>query len=85
MLSVKMRFTKPRVRVRLYSDAADGYSQTPSMARTRAPISIRLSNLQGQRHRSVLRLTWLFQHLPLAKTVDDYDALLLWKMPADLR
>ncbi|TDY16815.1 transposase [Paraburkholderia sp. BL6665CI2N2] len=30
-------------------------------------------------------LTWLFQRLPLAKTVDDYDALLPWKMPADLR
>jgi transposase len=30
-------------------------------------------------------LTWLFQRLPLAKTVDDYDALLPWKIPADLR
>ncbi|WP_310725416.1 transposase domain-containing protein, partial [Burkholderia multivorans] len=30
-------------------------------------------------------LTWLFQRLPLAKTVDDYEALLPWKMPADLR
>ncbi|CAM2157891.1 transposase [Paraburkholderia tropica] len=30
-------------------------------------------------------LTWLFQHLPLAKTADDYDALLPWRMPADLR
>ncbi len=30
-------------------------------------------------------LTWLFQRLPLATTVDDYDALLPWKMPADLR
>ena len=30
-------------------------------------------------------LTWLFQRLPMAKTVDDYDALLPWKMPADLR
>lgn len=27
----------------------------------------------------------LFQRLPLAKTVDDYDALLPWRMPADLR
>ena len=27
----------------------------------------------------------LFQRLPLTKTVDDYDALLPWKMPADLR
>ncbi|MGN4072879.1 hypothetical protein [Burkholderia gladioli] len=31
-----------------------------------------------------------FQHyfgrrLPLAKTVDDYDALLPWKMPAEFR
>jgi transposase len=30
-------------------------------------------------------LTCLFQCLPLAKTVDDYDALLPWKMPVDLR
>jgi transposase len=30
-------------------------------------------------------LTWLFQRLPLAKTVDDYDALLPWKMPVDPR
>jgi transposase len=30
-------------------------------------------------------LTWLFQRLPLAKTVDDYDALLPWKIPAGLR
>ena len=30
-------------------------------------------------------LTWLFLRLPLAKTVDDYDALLPWKIPADLR
>jgi hypothetical protein len=29
--------------------------------------------------------TWLFQRLPLAKNVDDYDALLPWKMPAGLR
>ncbi|PCE27061.1 transposase [Paraburkholderia acidicola] len=28
-------------------------------------------------------LYWLFQRLPLAKTVDDYDALLPWKMLAD--
>ncbi|KVK81768.1 transposase [Burkholderia cepacia] len=28
-------------------------------------------------------LTWLFQRLPLAKTADDYDALLPWKMPSD--
>ena len=30
-------------------------------------------------------LSWLFQRLPLAKTVDDYDALLPWGMPTDLR
>jgi transposase len=30
-------------------------------------------------------LTWLFQRLPLAQNVDDYDALLPWKMPADSR
>ncbi|AMV41321.1 IS66 family transposase [Paraburkholderia caribensis] len=30
-------------------------------------------------------LHWLFQKLPLATTVEDYDALLPWKMPADLR
>ena len=30
-------------------------------------------------------LTWLLQRLPLAQTVDDYDALLPWKMPINLR
>jgi hypothetical protein len=30
-------------------------------------------------------LYWLFQKLPLATTVEDYHALLPWKMPADLR
>jgi len=30
-------------------------------------------------------LTWLFERLPLAKTVDDYDALMPWKMPLSLR
>lgn len=30
-------------------------------------------------------LTWLFQRLPLAQTADDYDALLPWRMPIDLR
>lgn len=29
-------------------------------------------------------LTWLFQRLPLAKSVDDCDALLPWKMPTAL-
>ncbi|CAG9252046.1 hypothetical protein PUN4_180075 [Paraburkholderia unamae] len=28
---------------------------------------------------------WLFQRLPLAKSVDDYGALLPWKLPANLR
>ena len=30
-------------------------------------------------------LDWLFRRLPLATTVDDYDALLPWNMPADIR
>ncbi len=30
-------------------------------------------------------LTWPFQWLPLAKTIDAYDALLSWKLPSDLR
>jgi hypothetical protein len=30
-------------------------------------------------------LTWLFKRLPLATNADDYDALLPWNMPADLR
>jgi transposase len=29
-------------------------------------------------------LRWLFQWLPLAHTVDDYDALLPWKMSSEL-
>lgn len=30
-------------------------------------------------------LIWMFLQLPVAKTVDDYDALLPWNMPAELR
>jgi len=30
-------------------------------------------------------LSWLFQRLPLAQTVDDYAALLPWNMPLALR
>jgi len=30
-------------------------------------------------------LHWLFRRIPLANTVDDYDALLPWNMPASLR
>jgi len=30
-------------------------------------------------------LGWLFCRLPLATTVDDYDAFLPWNMPADIR
>lgn len=30
-------------------------------------------------------LTWLFERLPLAKTADDYEALVPWRMPIDLR
>ncbi|WP_429537989.1 transposase domain-containing protein [Paraburkholderia youngii] len=29
-------------------------------------------------------LHWLFRHIPLATSVDDYDALLPWKMPTSL-
>ncbi|HTR08963.1 MAG TPA: transposase domain-containing protein, partial [Paraburkholderia sp.] len=27
-------------------------------------------------------LTWLFERLPLAKTADDYEALMPWRMPS---
>uniref|UniRef100_UPI002027B1FE IS66 family transposase n=2 Tax=Caballeronia TaxID=1827195 RepID=UPI002027B1FE len=27
-------------------------------------------------------LTWLFERLPLAKTADDYEALVPWRMPS---
>jgi transposase len=30
-------------------------------------------------------LTWLFERLPLAKSAEDYDALMPWKVPASLR
>jgi hypothetical protein len=30
-------------------------------------------------------LTWLLRCLPLAQTVDDYAALLPWRVPAELR
>ncbi|CAG9202437.1 hypothetical protein BGLA2_1580009 [Burkholderia gladioli] len=35
--------------------------------------------------RDVLYRPLTFQRLPLAKSVDDYDTRLPWKMPADLR
>jgi hypothetical protein len=30
-------------------------------------------------------LTWLFTQLPLANTIDDYDGLLPWNLPANLQ
>jgi hypothetical protein len=29
-------------------------------------------------------LKWLFQHIPLAQTADEYVAVLPWNMPIDL-
>ncbi|WP_134143701.1 transposase domain-containing protein [Paraburkholderia sp. BL6665CI2N2] len=52
------------------------------MVQTRGPISTRMlkSGIDPYRY-----LAWLLRRLPLAQTVDDYNALLLRKMFIDLR
>lgn len=56
-------------------------------SRYRAPRLIKLwiTNLMQDTYPTLINLTVPFQCLPLAKTVDDYDALLPWRMPSELR
>ena len=62
----------------LFSDTVDG-------ANASANLYSLVETCKANRIDPYRYLTWLFQRLPLAKTVDDYDALLPWNMPADLR
>ena len=62
----------------LFSDTVDG-------ANASANLYSLVETCKANRIDPYRHLTWLFQRLPLAKTVDDYDALLPWNMPADLR
>jgi transposase len=62
----------------LFSDTVDG-------ANASANLYSLVESCKANRIDPYRYLTWLFQRLPLAKTVDDYDALLPWKMPAHFR
>jgi transposase len=62
----------------LFSDTVDGANASANLYSL--VETCKVNGIEPYRY-----LTWLFQHLPLAKTVDDYDALLPWKMPAELR
>jgi transposase len=61
----------------LFADTVDGANASANLY---APVeTCKASGIDPYRY-----LTWLFQRPPLAKTVDDYDTLLPWKMAADL-
>jgi transposase len=62
----------------LFSDTVDG-------ANASANLYSLVETCKANRIEPYSYLTWLFRQLPLAKTVDDYDALLPWNMPAELR
>lgn len=62
----------------LFSDTVDG-------ANASANLYSLVETCKANRIEPYRYLTWLFRQLPLAKTVDDYDALLPWNMPAELR
>jgi transposase len=62
----------------LFSDTVDG-------ANASANLYSLVESCKANRIDPYRYLTWLFQRLPLAMTVDDYDALLPWKMPAHFR
>ncbi len=62
----------------MFSDTVDG-------ANASANLYSLVETCKANRIEPYRYLNWLFRQLPLAKTVDDYDALLPWNMPADLR
>ncbi|ANB71498.1 transposase [Paraburkholderia phytofirmans OLGA172] len=62
----------------LFADTVDG-------ARASANLYTLVESAKANQIDPYRYLTWLFTKLALAKTVDDYDALLPWKMPAELR
>jgi transposase len=62
----------------LFSDTVDG-------ANASANLYSLIETCKANRIEPYRYLTWLLQRLPLAKNVDDYDALLPWNMPSELR
>jgi hypothetical protein len=62
----------------LFSDTVEG-------ANASANLYTLVETCKANRIDPYRYLTWLFQRLPLAKTVDDYDALMPWNMSTDLR
>lgn len=62
----------------LFSDTVDGANASANLYTL--VETAKANGLDPYRY-----LMWLFQRLPLAKTADDYDALLPWRMPVDLR
>lgn len=62
----------------LFSDTVDG-------ANASANLYSLVETCKANRIEPYRYFTWLFRQLPLATTVDDYDALLPWNMPAELR
>jgi len=62
----------------LFSDTVDG-------ANASANLYSLVETCKANRIEPYRYFNWLFRQLPLAKTVDDYDALLPWNMPAELR
>jgi transposase len=62
----------------LFSDTVDGANASANLYTL--VESCKAGGIDPYSH-----LAWLFRRLPLAKTADDYDALLPWKMPVNLR
>ena len=62
----------------LFSDTVDGANASANLYSL--VESCKANGIDPYRY-----LTWLFHRLPLAQTVDDYDAHMPWKMPAELR
>jgi transposase len=62
----------------LFSDTVDG-------ANASANLYSLIETCKANRIEPYRYLVWLFRHIPLATTVDDYDALLPWNMPDELR
>lgn len=62
----------------LFSDTVDG-------ANASANLYSLVETCKANRIEPYQYLAWLFRRLPLAKTVDDYDALLPWNMSAESR
>jgi len=61
------------------------FSDTVAGANASANLYTLVETCKANRIDPYRYLAWLFQQLPLAKTVDDYDAHMPWRMPDALR